>query len=169
MLSKITLACVGALTLLPHLAFAAGAVDRLPTANIESMCQDAQSAVLPESKATAFQSCVNDERKAFNELRRKWARYSTNGRATCAEPDGIPISYVELQTCLDMHPGGNLTIEGPGPGAAPSRDTMASPAPVGRSSGRSNDRAATRVVLPMQTGQSAHRVAPSSGAGASTL
>jgi hypothetical protein len=100
MLSKITLACVGALTLLPHLAFAAGAVDRLPTANIESMCQDAQSAVLPESKATAFQSCVNDERKAFNELRRKWARYSTNDRVTCAKPDGIPISYVELQTCL---------------------------------------------------------------------
>ena len=53
MLSKITLACVGALTLLPHLAFAAGAVDRLPTANIESMCQDAQSAVLPRRRLSS--------------------------------------------------------------------------------------------------------------------
>ena len=54
MLSKINLACIGALTLLPHLAFAAGVT--LPTANIESMCRDAQSAALPESKASAFQA-----------------------------------------------------------------------------------------------------------------
>ena len=106
LLSKINLAWVGALTLLPHLAVAAGAT--LPTANIESMCQDERSAATPESKASAFQSCVNDERKALNELRRKWARYPTNARVTCAEPNGIPISYVELQTCLEMQPGGSF-------------------------------------------------------------
>jgi hypothetical protein len=116
MLSKINLACVGALTLLPHLAFAAGAT--LPTANIERTCQD-QLAATPESKASAFgaspppspssvQSCVNDERTAFNELRREWARYPTDARVTCATPDGAPISYVELQACLDMQPGGSL-------------------------------------------------------------
>jgi hypothetical protein len=106
MLSKINLACVGALTLLPHWALAAEAT--LPTANIETMCKDAQAAALPESKASAFQSCVNEERAAFNELRRKWARYPTSARVTCAEPNGIPISYVELQTCLDMQAGGSL-------------------------------------------------------------
>jgi hypothetical protein len=114
MLSKINLACVGALTLLPHLAFAAGAT--LPTANVERTCQD-QLAATPESKASAFgaspsrssvQSCVNDERTAFNELRREWARYPTDARVTCATPDGAPISYVELQACLDMQPGGSL-------------------------------------------------------------
>jgi hypothetical protein len=105
MLSKINLACVGALTLLPHLAFAADAT--LPTANIESMCRDEQlAATAPESKKEAFQACVNDERKAFDELRQKWARYPTNARATCAQPDGMSISYVELQTCLEMQPGG---------------------------------------------------------------
>jgi hypothetical protein len=91
MLSKINLACIGALPLLPHLAFAAGAT--LPTANVESMCQAEQSAAPPDSKASAFgaspppspssvQSCVNDERTAFNELRREWARYPTAYRVT---------------------------------------------------------------------------------------
>jgi hypothetical protein len=112
MLSKINLACVGALTLLPHWAFAAEAT--LPTANIETMCKDAQSAALPEAKASAFQSCVNEERAAFSELRRKWARYPTSARVTCAEPSGIPISYVELQTCLDMQAGGSLGVTDPG-------------------------------------------------------
>jgi hypothetical protein len=106
MLSKINLACVGALTLLPHLAFAAGAT--LPTANVESMCQAEQSAAPPGSKASDFQSCVNDERKALNELRQKWARYPTKARATCAAVNGISISYVELQTCLEMQPGGSF-------------------------------------------------------------
>jgi hypothetical protein len=41
MFSKIKLACIGALTLLPHLAVAAGAT--LPTANVESMCQGGSS------------------------------------------------------------------------------------------------------------------------------
>jgi hypothetical protein len=160
MLSKITLACVGALTLLPHLAFAADATDPwsietvapdgatmaaaelLPTVSIESICRDAQSAALPESKSAAYQSCVNDERTAFNQLRQKWARYSTDNRVTCAEPgdDGVAISYVELQTCLDMQPGGNLTIEGPAAGAAPPFDTMASPTPIARGPARSNGR-----------------------------
>jgi hypothetical protein len=72
MLSKINLACVGALTLLPHLAIAADAT--LPKANVESMCQAEQSAAPPGSKASDFQSCVNDERKALTELRRNWAR-----------------------------------------------------------------------------------------------
>jgi hypothetical protein len=114
MLSKINLACVGALTLLPHLVFAAGAT--LPTANIERTCQDEQSAAPPGSafgaspppSPSSVQSCVNDERTAFNELRREWARYPTAYRVTCATPDGAPISYIELQVCLDMQPGGSL-------------------------------------------------------------
>jgi hypothetical protein len=168
MLSKIALACVGALTLLPDLAFAAETANRLPSANIESMCQDAQSAVLPESEAAAYQSCANDERAAFDQLRQKWARYPTAARVTCAEPAGVPISYVELQTCLDMQPGGRLTFEGPAPGVAPSLDTMRSPTPAARSRAGSNDRGATRVVVPMQTEQSLRRVAPYPAIGAST-
>ena len=130
MLSKVNLAWIGALTILPHLAVAAGA-DSLPTASIEGICRDAQSAALPESKAAAYRACVHDERAAYDELRKKWPRYSAKSRVTCAEPgDGAAISYVELQTCLDMQPGGSLTTQGRAPGAAPAVDTMAYPSPV---------------------------------------
>ena len=112
MFSKINLACVGALTLLPHLAVAADAT--LPTANVESMCQAERSAAPPGSEASDFQSCVNDERKALNELRRNWARYPIKARATCAEPDGMSISYVELQTCFEMQSGGNFDARNAG-------------------------------------------------------
>jgi hypothetical protein len=133
MLSKINLACVGALTLLPHLAVAADAT--LPTANVESMCQAEQSAAPPGSKASDFQSCVNDERKALNELRRKWASYPTKARATCAVPDGISTSYVELQTCLEMQPGGSFDATNAGgsrktgnsAGSMPQDSTVARP------------------------------------------
>jgi|HubBroStandDraft_1064217.scaffolds.fasta_scaffold588978_1 hypothetical protein len=138
-LSKVTLACFGALTALPHLALAGeragpwsvAAADSLPTASIASICRDAQAAALPESKAAAYDSCVRDERAAFNELRQKWARYPAAARISCAEPSGVPVSYVELQTCLDMQSGGSLTREGPAPGGSPSLDTIPSPTPGG--------------------------------------
>ena len=145
MLSKVSLAWFGALAVLPGLAKAADGAgpwsfgpagsdalvalaDSLPTAGIESICRDAQSAALPESKAAAYQACVHDERAAYDQLRQKWARYSAKARVTCAEPgDGAQISYVELQTCLDMQPGGSLTVEGPAPRGAPALDPLGDP------------------------------------------
>jgi hypothetical protein len=141
MLSKVNLACIGALTVLPHLAFAAPSdaivalADSLPTTSVASICRDAQAAALPESKAAAYDSCLRDERAAYDELRRKWARYSPAARINCAEPSGVPVSYVELQTCLDMQSGGSLTREGPGPGGDPSLDT-APLIPPGRTPGQ---------------------------------
>jgi len=144
-LGKITLACVSVLTLLPDLTLAAESAgrwseppasndaivalnDSLPTSSVESICRDAQSAALPESKAAAYQACVHDERAAYNELRQKWAHYSPAARVTCAEPgDGVPTSYVELQTCLDMQQGGSLTGTGPAGNGASSLDTIPSP------------------------------------------
>jgi hypothetical protein len=142
--SKIHLACVGALTLLPHLAFAAdgagssveaaarrGAMialaDSLPTVSVESICRDAQSAALPESKTAAYQSCLHEERTARDQLRQNWARYSAQARATCAEPGGVQVSYVELQTCLDMQSGGSLAKPVPGADGGPSLDLTATP------------------------------------------
>jgi hypothetical protein len=135
MSGKISLVLAGALTVLPHLALAAGSAgprsappadaivamaDSLPTASVESICRDAQSAALPESKTAAYQSCLHEEGAALNELRQKWGRYPSAARATCAEPAGVPISYVELQTCLDMQSGGSLAKPVPGLGGAPS-------------------------------------------------
>jgi hypothetical protein len=146
---KISLAWIGALAFLPHLAFAGGGArpssaeaavrggamialnDSLPTASVESICRDAQSAALPESKAAAYQSCLHDERAALNELRQKWAHYPAQARATCAEPSGgALISYVELQTCLDMQSGGSLAKPVPDVGGASSLGTIPSPPPM---------------------------------------
>jgi hypothetical protein len=126
MVSKVNLAYFGALTVLPHLAFAA---DSLPTTSIESICRDAQSAALPESKAAAYQSCLHEERAARDQLRQNWARYSAQARATCAEPGGVQVSYVELQTCLDMQSGGSLARPVPDAGGASSLGAMPAPAP----------------------------------------
>jgi hypothetical protein len=154
---KIHLAWVGALTLLPHLAFAAGGAgswsietaapagalvalaDSLPTASVESICRDAQSAALPDAKTAAYQACVHAERAAYDQLRQKWAHYSAGARATCAEPGyGSQISYVELQTCLDMQPGGSLNLRGSGSGDAGSLDAIPSPTTAPRMSGQKN-------------------------------
>jgi hypothetical protein len=141
MSGKISLVWAGALTVLPHLALAADGAgprsappadaiaDSLPTASIEGICRDAQSAALPESRRAAYQSCLHDEGAARDQLRQKWARYSSAARMTCAEPGGVPISYVELQTCLDMQSGGSLTKPVPGLNA-PSLGAIGAPSRV---------------------------------------
>jgi hypothetical protein len=78
----------------------------MPTTNLDSMCQSAKAAALPgQDQASAFQSCVQDEKAARDELQQKWSRFSANARETCAEPKGVTFSYVELLTCLEMQPG----------------------------------------------------------------
>jgi hypothetical protein len=118
MLNTTKLAFVGALAIFAHAAFAAGdpRAAPLPKTNIESACRDARSAAPPEQRSASYQSCVRDERLAFEQLRQSWAKVPAAAREICAEPgDGVPFSYVELQTCLEMQPGGSLTVEGHAP------------------------------------------------------
>ena len=128
MLSGTNLAFVGTLTVLPHLAFAAditipsvnivGSKDTtsLPTANIEGECRDAPT-IGPGSRPSGYGACVRDKRAAFEQLRQRWAQYSAEARASCVWPDS-EVSYVALQTCLEMQPGGSLAVgAGSGPTA----------------------------------------------------
>jgi hypothetical protein len=119
-LSKINLAVVGTLMVLPHLAVAADntaarpveiAVPALPTVSIESMCSAAQWAGLGESSSSEYGSCIRDERSAFEQLRQRWEKYPTEARVTCIIP-GVEIDYVGLLTCLQMRPGGSLWFDG---------------------------------------------------------
>jgi hypothetical protein len=135
MLSKAKLAFVGALAILAHAAFAAGSAapqsadTGLPKTNIESACRDAQWAAPPELRSDSYDSCIHDERLAFEQLRQSWAKYPAEARETCAEPSyGVPFSYVELQTCLEMQPGGSLTVEGQAPDGLGPPDSTALPA-----------------------------------------
>ena len=81
----------------------------LPTVDIKAICSSAQAAALPEERSRAFDSCVNEEQAAFNQLKQKWTQYSRVAHENCAEFRGMSLSYVELLTCLQMQSGGDLS------------------------------------------------------------
>ncbi|MGO4870743.1 MAG: hypothetical protein ACLPGW_09050 [Roseiarcus sp.] len=83
-----------------------------PSVSLASICQSAQAAALPEDKKAAYDSCVRDENDALDRLRAKWAHYSAAARAACVGSDAVTLSYVELLTCLEMQPGGSLSLQG---------------------------------------------------------
>jgi hypothetical protein len=93
----------------------------LPATHLESVCQSARLGVLPgQDQASAFQTCVQDEKTARDQLRQEWPHFSALARDTCAEPAGVTFSYVELLTCLEMQPGSQFGISQP-PGASTSQ------------------------------------------------
>src|SRR5882724_2429639 len=95
------------MTMAPVLLLVALAAS-VPMTSLDSICQGAKVGSLPEDQTSAFRVCVQDERAARDELQRKWGHFTTNMRETCAEPAGVTFSYVELLTCLEMQPGGDL-------------------------------------------------------------
>jgi len=80
----------------------------MPNADPDKICQSAKTTVLPEDQSSAFQSCVTDEKAARDELRQKWTQFPAEARATCAEPQSVPVSYVEMLTCIEMQTGSNF-------------------------------------------------------------
>jgi hypothetical protein len=160
-LRKINLAFIGGLIILSHAAFAAdnsptrsveiaipqepivaptmSVPTSLPTANIESGCRDGVEVADPTMRSSAYEACVRDERSAFEQLRKQWANYSAEARRTCIWPEnGVPVSYVELQICLEMQPGGSLAVGAASDGlnsydydiTGSPPPTMASPSPT---------------------------------------
>jgi hypothetical protein len=89
----------------------------VPHVDPKHICQPARDAALPEEKASAYDSCIHDEQAAREQLSQKWASFSANARATCAEPDAAMTSYVEMLTCLEMQSGSVFGIvRQPSPG-----------------------------------------------------
>jgi hypothetical protein len=92
----------------------------VPNVDPQKICQNARTAALPEDKASAFDSCVKDEQAAREQLQQKWAKFSANARATCAEPQASMTSYVEMLTCLEMQSGSDFaTGKPPSPAMEP--------------------------------------------------
>ncbi|MGD0562733.1 MAG: hypothetical protein ABSA66_06535 [Roseiarcus sp.] len=88
----------------------------LPTVDMQSICRSARSAALPEDQPTAYAGCLREEQDARDQLRRNWTKYSPDAHEACAEDPAFSFSYVELLTCLEMQPGGSLSIQGLGRG-----------------------------------------------------
>jgi hypothetical protein len=80
----------------------------VPNVDLESICHSARTNALPEEKARAYDSCVNEEKAAREEVQKRWLKASLDARAECAPLKGIPSSYVAMLTCLDMQPGGDF-------------------------------------------------------------
>ncbi len=89
----------------------------LPSIDIESTCKSARTAALPEDQSAAYDSCMHDEKDAMEKLRSNWTKYSADAHAACNETGGFSLSYVELLTCLEMQPGGSLSIQPSAPAA----------------------------------------------------
>ena len=103
----------------------------MPSTNLDSVCQSAKTGALPgQDQASAFQSCIQDEKTARDELQRNWGRYSANARETCAEPPGMSVSYVELLTCLEMQSGSGFNQPQTPPAASSPPPAVQPKAPV---------------------------------------
>ena len=99
-----------------------------PTVDAAKICRSAQTSAQPADAQVAFDSCVRDEQAARDKLAGRWLHYSATARSACIfEGGGVAASYVELWTCLEMQPGGSLSLQsseaaaGPGSSALPPR------------------------------------------------
>jgi hypothetical protein len=96
-----------------------------PAVDTAAVCNSARAAAMSEDRQAAYDSCVRDEQDARDKLKTRWTHYSAAARGTCIADGGVAQSYVELWTCLEMQPGGSLSLQSadrvaaPPPGAAP--------------------------------------------------
>jgi hypothetical protein len=93
-----------------------------PAVDAAKICHDAQASALPEDAKIAFDSCVRDEKATHDKLAGRWSHYSVAARSAClgdGDNGGVALSNVELWTCLEMQPGGSLSLQSGDNGAAP--------------------------------------------------
>ena len=91
-----------------------------PAVDAAKVCSDAQSSALPEDAKVAFDSCVRDEQATREKLVARWPHYSAVARSACVgDGGGVGLSNVELWTCLEMQPGGSLSLQSSGNDAVP--------------------------------------------------
>lgn len=101
----------------------------MPTPDIQNICRDVRSLALPEDQAHAYEGCLRDEQAAREQLQQKWTKFPADARASCTlELKGLPPSYVEMLTCLEMETGGFLgPVKPPQGPAGPSPSTPIQP------------------------------------------
>ena len=78
--------------------------DGVPKFDIARSCKLDIAATAGLSEGQSVTSCMNDERKAKQQLAGQWSKFSAPSRAGCTSQESIggTPSYVSLQTCLQM-------------------------------------------------------------------
>ena len=100
-----------------------------PTVDAAKICRSAQTSAQPADAKVAFDSCVRDEQATHDKLAGRWSHYSAAARSAClgdGDSGGVALSNVELWTCLEMQPGGSLSLQSSDNAAAPA----ANPSPL---------------------------------------
>jgi hypothetical protein len=105
-----------AASMLALLGLAAG--EPLPSINPEPSCRSAAERAKPVGD---IEVCMRLERAARDELIKRWETFSADDKATCiplAMAGGIPPTYTELLTCLDLKRDARRLRETQGRGAS---------------------------------------------------
>jgi len=78
--------------------------DRIPEFDIARNCKLDVAAGAAISLDQSVKSCVNDEKRARQQLGSQWSKFSAASKAECVpqEQIGGTPSYVSLVTCLQM-------------------------------------------------------------------
>ena len=78
--------------------------DGVPKFDITRSCKLDAAATAGLTVDQSLKSCVNDERKARQQLGSQWSKFPAPSRASCVSQESIggTPSYVSLQTCLQM-------------------------------------------------------------------
>lgn len=81
----------------------------IPTTDPQKICRNAREAAAAQDQQTAYDACLRDEQAARDQLRKNWDHFPASARDTCAEPEAMSPSYVEVLTCLEMQSGANFS------------------------------------------------------------
>ncbi|HEY9454962.1 MAG TPA: hypothetical protein VIR82_19975 [Bradyrhizobium sp.] len=78
--------------------------DGVPNFDIARSCKLDVAATTGLSVDESMKSCVNDERRAKQQLAGQWSKFPAPSRASCTSQESIggTPSYVSLLTCLQM-------------------------------------------------------------------
>ena len=78
--------------------------DGVPKFDIARSCKLDLAATAGLSVDQSLKSCINDEKKACQQLGSQWSKFPAPSRVGCTSQESIggTPSYVSLQTCLQM-------------------------------------------------------------------
>ena len=88
--------------------------DEVPSFDVAPSCR---AAVSIGTNATPFTACMQKEKEAYDQLKTQWAQFTQADKAHCIEVcncGGLPTSYVELLTCLQMGNDARMLPKGSG-------------------------------------------------------
>ena len=81
--------------------------DGVPKFDITRSCKLDVAATAGLTVNQSLKSCINDEKKARQQLGSQWSKFPAPSRVSCTSQESVggTPSYVSLQTCLQMGQG----------------------------------------------------------------